>query len=56
MYHHIWVIINLYDVISNRENCELMALESMGTDEMKVKNESRDKVHRAKKQTRGEET
>jgi hypothetical protein len=47
-YHQIPVIINQYDLPSKKENYELMAHESMGTHEPKVKNESRDKVQGAK--------
>jgi len=47
-YHQIPVIINQYDLLSKRENYELMSRESMGTRELKVKNEGRDKVQRAK--------
>jgi hypothetical protein len=46
--HQILVIKNQYDLLSKRENYELMACESMGTHELKVKNESRDMVQRAK--------
>jgi hypothetical protein len=48
MYHQIPVIINQYDLLSKRENYELMARESKGTHQPKVKNESREKVQRAK--------
>jgi hypothetical protein len=50
-YNQIPVIINQYDLLSKRENYELMAHESMGTHEPKVKNGSRDKVQRAKTNT-----
>jgi hypothetical protein len=47
-YPQIRVIINQYDLLSKRENYELMARASMRTHEPKVKNESREKVKRAK--------
>jgi hypothetical protein len=47
-YYQIPVVINQYDLLSKRENCELVARESMGKHTPKVKNESRDKVQRAK--------
>ena len=47
-YHQIPVILNQCDLTSKKENYELMACESMGTHELKVKNESRDKVQGAK--------
>jgi len=47
MDHQISVIINQYDLLSKSENYQLMAQESMGTHEPKVKNESRDRVQRA---------
>jgi len=47
-YHQILVIINQYDLLSKGENYELMARESIGTHEPKVKNESRDKLQNAK--------
>jgi len=47
-YHQIPVIKNRYDLLSKKENYELMTCDSMGTHEPKVKNESRDIVQRAK--------
>jgi len=47
-YHQIPVIKNQYDLLSKRGNYELMACETMGTHEPKVKNVSRDMVQRAK--------
>jgi hypothetical protein len=47
-YHQITVIINQYDLLSKRINYELMACKSMGSHQPKVKNESRDKIQRAK--------
>jgi hypothetical protein len=47
-YHQIPVIKNQYDLLSKRENYELMAGKSMRTHEPKVKNESKDMVQRAK--------
>ena len=47
-YHQIPVIKNRYDLLSKKENYELMACDSMGTHETKVKNESRDIVQRPK--------
>ena len=48
MYYQIPVIKNQYDLLSKRENYELMSCESLGTHEPKVKNESRDMMQRAK--------
>ena len=48
MYHQIPVIKNQYDLLSKRENYELMESESMRTHVPKVKNESRDMVQRTK--------
>jgi hypothetical protein len=48
IYHQIPVTKNRYDLLSKRENYELMACETMGTHEPKVKNESRDMVQRTK--------
>jgi hypothetical protein len=47
-YHQIPVIINQCDLLSKREYYELMARESMGTHELKAKNEIRDTVQMAK--------